>query len=77
LYIGNGGINNTDGYNTVGFGVTLYGGEKGKFNNMNIPVSGNYNGYLVENNYIIKNNSYENIVYSSAIFNGGTSATNI
>lgn len=77
LYIGNGGINNTDGYNTVGFGVTLYGGEKGKLNTMNIPVSGNYKGYLVENNYIIKNNSYENIVYTSAIFNGGTSATNI
>ena len=77
LYIGNGGINNTDGYNTIGFGVTLYGGEKGKLNNMNIPVSGNYKGYLVENNYIIKNNSYENMVYSSAIFNGGTSATNI
>ena len=77
LYIGNGGINNTDGYNTVGFGVTLYGGEKGKFNNINIPVSGDYKGYLVENDYIIKNNSYENIVYTSDIFNGGTSATNI
>jgi len=77
LYIGNGGINNTDGYNTVGFGVTLYGGEKGKINNIDIPVSGDYKGYLVENDYIIKNNTFENIQYSSDIFNGGTSATNI
>ena len=77
LYIGNGGINNTDGYNTSGFGVTLYGGEKGKLNDKNIPISGNYKGYLVENNYIIKNNTFENIEYTSDIFNGGTSATNI
>lgn len=77
LYIGKGGIDNADGHDTLGFGVTLYGGEKGKLNNIDIPVSGNYKGYLVDNNYIIKNNSYENNVYSSDILNGGTSATNI
>lgn len=76
LYIGNGGTNNNNGYDTSGFGVTVYGGEKGKLNNINIPVSGDYKGYLVENDYIIKNNPYENIQYSSDIFNGGTSATN-
>ena len=77
IYIGNGGTDNNNGYDTSGFGVTVYGGEKGKLNNINIPVSGDYKGYLVENDYIIKNNTFENIQYSSDIFNGGTSATNI
>ena len=77
IYIGNGGTHNNNGYDTSGFGVTVYGGEKGKLNNMNIPVSGDYKGYLVENDYIIKNNTFENIQYSSDIFSGGTSATNI
>ena len=76
LYIGNGGITNNNGYNTQGFGVTVYGGGAGTLEN-NIPKAGEYKGYLVDNNYIIKNNIYENKKYNSKINNGGTSATNI
>ena len=77
LYVGNGGINNLDGYNTLGFGVTVYGGGGGTLKHNDLPKPGEYKGYIVDNNYIIKNNIYENNIYNSEINNGGNSATNI
>lgn len=77
IYVGNGGKNNENGYNTIGFGGTSYGGSNAYINYNNLNIPGDYNGYNIENSYIIENNIYDNLTYTSSYTNGGTAATNI
>lgn len=77
IYVGNGGKNNENGYNTIGFGATSYGGSNAYINYNNLNIPGDYNGYNIENSYIIENNIYDNLTYTSSYTNGGTGATNI
>lgn len=77
IYVGNGGNNNMKGCDTIAFGATSYGGSNAYINYNTLNIPGNYNGYNIENSYIIKNNIYDNLTYTSSYTNGGTAATNI
>lgn len=77
IYVGNGGDNNDKlvGSHTIAFGATSYGGSNAYINYNDIIIPGNYNGYNIDNSYIIKNNIYDNVTHYSSYTYGGTAAT--
>ena len=78
LYVAGKSTNSQEnGNDTIGFGVTAMGGGKVTTNYNNLLKPGDYNGYIIDNDYIIKNNNIENKQYYSEVNYGGTSATNI
>ena len=79
LYVGN-GANNFDmdiGINTEGFGATAYGGSNSYFNYNDLNIPGSYNGYNIENSYILNdnNNEYQKLSNSPLFTHGGSAST--
>ena len=79
IYIGAGGDNNNKlvGSDTIAFGAVSYGGSNADINYNDLIIPGKYNGYNIDNPYIIKNNSYDNVTFYSSFTHGGTAATSI
>lgn len=71
IYVGN------SGFDTEGFGSIVYCGGDGYKNYNDLNISGNYNGYYIENNYILKNNKYDNITKSAEFTQGGIGYSDI
>lgn len=71
IYVGN------SGFDTEGFGGIAYKGGDGYKNYNNLNISGDYNGYNIENDYILKKNIYDNITKKAEFTQGGLGYTDI